>query len=54
MSPRPLIDVSRMYNPIHTPIARDDGRADQVKALVVGTLLFLPFLVGYFALCANQ
>ena len=29
-------------------VAKDDERAAQIKGLVAGTLLFLPFLIGYF------
>jgi hypothetical protein len=29
-------------------------RAAQVKGLVTGTLLFLPFLIGYFIACASH
>lgn len=54
MSRLSLIDVSRMHNRVHLPVARDNVRADQATALVIGTLLFLPFLAGYFALCVNQ
>jgi hypothetical protein len=33
---------------------RRDERAAQLKSLVVGTLLFMPFLIGYFVACANS
>jgi hypothetical protein len=29
-------------------------RAAQVKGLVAGTLLFMPFLIGYFIACASR
>ncbi|MBN3753239.1 hypothetical protein G3N95_09805 [Paraburkholderia sp. Tr-20389] len=35
-------------------IARDDERTAQIKSLVSGTLLFLPLLGVYFALCATR
>lgn len=71
MKPQLLIDTTPMLDRMHAPHARgsayaettcaltrkrDSKRSHQVKALVVGTLMFLPFLAGYFyfALCANQ
>jgi hypothetical protein len=29
-------------------------RAAQVKGMVAGTLLFMPFLIGYFIACASR
>lgn len=69
MGPQLLIDITLMLNCTHEPTARgnapaqkmcvlpeerDDKGSDQVKALVAGTLLFLPLLAGYVVLCANQ
>jgi hypothetical protein len=41
----------------HAPFdshANDDERHDQVKALVAGTLLFLPLLAAYVVLSGGQ
>ncbi|PVX81244.1 hypothetical protein [Paraburkholderia unamae] len=35
-------------------VRRDDERTAQIKGLVTGTLLFLPFLGAYLALCASR
>jgi hypothetical protein len=34
--------------------AQHEERATQLKGLVAGTLLFAPFLIGYFVACASQ
>jgi hypothetical protein len=33
--------------------AHRDERAAQIKGMIAGTLLFMPFLVGYFIACAS-
>lgn len=40
-------------SPVHGIKPRNERRA-QIHALVAGTLLFLPILAGYLALCANR
>jgi hypothetical protein len=35
-------------------VEKNDERKAQIKGLIGGTLLFLPFLIGYFALCASR
>ncbi|MFP6559053.1 hypothetical protein WJ542_12145 [Paraburkholderia sp. B3] len=35
-------------------VEQHDERAVQLKGLVTGTLLFLPFLIGYFVACGSR
>jgi hypothetical protein len=35
-------------------VEEHDERAAQIKGLVTGTLLFMPFLIGYFVACASH
>ncbi|PVX76383.1 hypothetical protein [Paraburkholderia unamae] len=58
MGPQLLVDTSSLINRLDTPIARGSApaseRTGQVKALVTGALLFLPFLAAYVALSSRQ
>jgi hypothetical protein len=64
MGPQLLVDTSSLSNRLDTPIARGSmpaveahasiGSRDQVKALVAGTLLFLPLLAAYVVLARGQ
>jgi len=66
MSPFSQIDISRMLNRVagqanadcasvmQPSVERRDERQVQVRALVTGTLLFVPFLIGYFIACAAR
>jgi hypothetical protein len=35
-------------------VAQHDERTAQIKGLITGTLLFMPFLIGYFIACASR
>ena len=61
MGPHLLVDTSSLVNRIHAPIARGSmpatcagEHATQMKALLTGTLLFLPFLAAYLTLSCQQ
>jgi hypothetical protein len=57
MSPFSQIDISRMLNRVagraSTPAASAES-AVQFRALLTGTLLFLPFLAAYFLACHGR
>ncbi|WP_027796855.1 hypothetical protein [Paraburkholderia acidipaludis] len=35
-------------------VKKDDARATQIRGLVAGTLLFMPFLMAYFLACGSR
>jgi hypothetical protein len=57
MSPFSQIDISRMLNRVAGRASTTEAsveRAVQLRALITGTLLFLPFLAVYFLACNGR
>ncbi|WP_156954394.1 hypothetical protein [Paraburkholderia acidipaludis] len=51
MSPNLLLDTLLLRR---RAAVRSNDRLVQAAALLCGTLLFLPFLIGYFVACNGQ
>lgn len=39
---------------VDTPTPANSERTAQIKSLIVGTLMFVPFLAAYIAVCASR